>query len=617
MNLLSNAIKFTPSAGEVELQIETLRENASHVTMQFRVRDTGLGMDQEQIKKLFSPFTQADSSTSRQFGGTGLGLSICQRLVGLFAGEIWVESKPNQGSTFFVQIEFERLLGHQEPAPTIPDSIEQLQIMVISEQPVTLNALEKMIQTFGFIVHGYSSTEAAIESFHTNDCVPQLIVVESIVHEYHGSDIIKQLRTIANSMIPSILLLSSSGEQSEIREMDAVASLLKPATYSSMLDAVLNSQGIESIKREGTSTATIDLEELKKQLSGMQVLLVEDNRINQQIAQELLQQVGIVVDTAHNGQKAVSCVAKRSYQLILMDIQMPIMDGYQATQQIRSMSEGADIPIIAMTAHAMNEERDRCLAIGMNEHLTKPIDRSRLYQTLLHWLVPSQRHEQGREEGSKRSDHANGSALLPETEPKVLDQTEGLGRLNGNLQLYQSLLREFQLDYATAHETLAALLMDGDEQQYKQAYQLAHNVKGIAANLGAHQVVSCATKIDEAIQKQHHVSSNLLMQFQQAMLKLLGEIETSLFQNAQTEHHDTVADQVEIDITLLRQQWFELITLLEGGRIEAQQRLDGLLPALVHMESIQGEIAQLQELMERFQYRDAAEKSRLIYEHII
>jgi len=401
INLTSNAIKFTEQ-GRVKVSVSTIDRTENTVHLQFKVQDTGVGMTPEQQAKIFESFAQADINTSRKYGGTGLGLTICQRLVNLMAGTIGVESKPGCGSTFYFDLElgYTESLADDRQEDKIPN-LEGLNCLVVEDNPRLRSAIERILTSDLFRVTSVASGLEAIEHLQPAiDADPiQLVLIDSHMPQIDGIETIRQIKTNPQlAQIPLILMVTGDGEQAiqqQIEELGIDAVLHKPIDRFKWIQTIGQIFGhpIPSKLPEPSVSA--------EQVRGIQsasILLVEDNQINQKIARELLKRKQLQVDIVKNGLEAIALCRERNYDLILMDLLMPEMDGYEATRQIRSLAEVgnleterfATIPIIAMTASASSSDRAKSIQVGMNDRLLKPINPAKFIAKMVQWIAPTQ-----------------------------------------------------------------------------------------------------------------------------------------------------------------------------------------------------------------------------------
>jgi len=397
-NLTNNAIKFTDN-GEIIIKIEVVHKSEQEVTLQFSVSDTGIGMTKEQQSKLFQAFTQADASTTRKYGGTGLGLTICARLVEMMGGKIWVESKPGQGSTFYFTAVFGCSPAKEQAHPALSRLRRQkeMKVLVIDDNPAAVEILMHMLESLHFKAIGVESGEKGLTAL--KQAVLQsnpfdLVLLDWQMPEMDGFETARRIKTIDEiNPKPEIIMISAydlSELTNEVQRIGIKKRLTKPVTESQLFDAVVD---VFEIQNESLFKVALDIQkepiaDRMAEIQGAKILLVEDNEINQQVAQEILQQSGLIIDIAGNGALAIEALEQEDYDAVLMDVQMPVMDGYEATHKIRKNPRWAKLPVIAMTANAMSGDREESLAAGMNDHVTKPINPVEVIAALTKWLEP-------------------------------------------------------------------------------------------------------------------------------------------------------------------------------------------------------------------------------------
>ncbi|XHS77413.1 response regulator [Burkholderiaceae bacterium UC74_6] len=390
-NLVGNAVKFTPQ-GEVLIRAELLQADAAQVTVRFDVRDTGIGMVEDQIERLFEPFTQADASISRRYGGTGLGLAICKRLAELMGGQLTVTSTPGQGSCFSFTGTFapakagsERLDLHR---------IRGMRTLIVDSQPTERQVLLQILRSWRFQVDVASFADEAHYRLRNADPAQpyELLLLD---WKTAGAEFLEAARFAAGGQskdLAAIALSNMSGSGQvvkAIKGMPMTGMLIKPISPSRLFDAVIQLQHGGSAEKLAPASKTLNLTESLRPIRGVRILLVEDNPINQQVACAFLSVGQLEVDVASNGIEAIERIKSSHYDAVLMDVQMPEMDGLTATRLIRSLPQGAQLPIIAMTAGATERDMQECLAAGMNAHLGKPINPKELVATLLIWARPA------------------------------------------------------------------------------------------------------------------------------------------------------------------------------------------------------------------------------------
>ncbi len=508
-NFVNNAIKFT-ERGEISLNIDLLERTGEKVQLKFSVRDTGIGMTREQAAKLFQPFSQADMSTTRKHGGTGLGLSISRKLAELMGGRVWLESEPGVGSTFNFTIWLE--VGSTTGwGKIIPEELSRLRVLIVDDNAVAREILQEPLSAVASRVDTVASGKEALAAIKENDPAEPYDIV-FMDWRMPGMDGLETSRHIKSNETlqhqPAIVLVTAFGRE-EVREeaerLQLDGFLVKPVTKSTIMDTLVN-----VFAHEGEAASVTTEAEQAMRLRGARILLTEDNDINQQIAIELLEGTGATVTVANNGREAVEILSNGPhpplFDVVLMDLQMPEMDGYQATAKLRSDARFASLPIIAMTAHATIEERQRCLASGMNDHISKPIDPSALFETVARYYRSAAGTSASVPAMAKTSDPVVKTAGIPMVESRAdnmeiptvegLDSAEGLLRVAGNRKLYLKLLRQFSVQQSDAPVQITKLLKAGDRPA---AERTAHTVKGVAANLGVKTVQLAAGELEKAI----------------------------------------------------------------------------------------------------------------------
>lgn len=499
-NLVNNAVKFTEQ-GEIRLRAELLERTGDRCKLKFSVQDTGLGMTSEQAAKLFQPFTQADMSTTRKHGGTGLGLTICRRLVELMGGQIWLESEPGRGSLFSFTVNLG--IGEQKGSGKIvPERLNSITALVVDDNSAAREIIQDALRDIALRVDLAASGPEAVAAVRRMDA-QQPYDVLFMDWRMPGMDGLQAARIIKSDETlrhqPAIVLVTAFGREEVRQEAEHLhldGFLLKPVTKSMLTDTLVS---IFAASTPEAGAVAAEAAGDRHRLKGLRILLTEDNEINQQIAVELLEGVGARVDVASNGREAVERLFEgagpSAYDVILMDLQMPEMDGYQATRKIRSDSRFANLPIIAMTAHATTEERQRCLDSGMNGHVGKPIDPELLFETLDRYYNPE---VHGARPAAAESNQPDARTVEPDSVPSIegLDTADGLSRVIGNRKLYVKLLRQFVEEQGLAPGQIVEALRRKD---HSLAERLAHTVKGVAGSLGAPAVQKAAAALEKAI----------------------------------------------------------------------------------------------------------------------
>ena len=512
LNLMGNAVKFTES-GEIVLSIRPVRISEETVKIEVMVKDTGIGMTSDQITRLFQSFSQADASTTRKFGGTGLGLAISRHLVHQMGGQIRVESEPGNGSRFFFNAVFGRVkqLGGEAEAGT-PIDLDQLKVLVVDDVPSARKMFAATLGSFSFRVTCVDSGKTALEAIETApvDDPYRLVLMDYMMPGMNGIEASRRIKKLPQrGDVTTLIMVTAYGREEVMQQAEDVGIdgfLNKPVTPSTLLDTivgVLSDKG--GFRKAGKSADHWKIKTIKG-IQGAQILLAEDNKINQRVAQELLTQAGLSVTIANNGKEAVSLAQTTVFDAILMDIQMPEMDGFEATRIICSHTSKTQPPIIAMTANAMAGDREKCLDAGMVDHVAKPIEPKVLFETLVKWIPagvrepvpPKPLSEEEAEESTekKMALPENLPDNLPENLPEKLDGIDiktGLRRTGGNRALYSELLKDFIADHGKDHQAIVDALAQND---IKTAHRTAHTLKGVAGGIGALSLYESAQKVE-------------------------------------------------------------------------------------------------------------------------
>ena len=521
LNLVGNAVKFTEK-GEVVLSVNRTDHAGDSVTLTFSVRDTGIGMSEEQQQRLFHDFSQADESITRRFGGTGLGLSISRQLVGLMGGTIGVESQPGVGSTFFFTIPFSRAAPNGQGDPTLPPRLKDLRVLVVDDNATACLVETTILTECSMQVEPAASGRAALELIEQADSLGRpfdLVVMDWQMPQPDGLQTARMImENHALARRPAVIMVTAYGDEdlrSQATAAGVSAVLTKPFSPSQLFDCVVSLFGdscLPTASRPGAGGSAVP--STGGRLRGARVLVVEDNEINRQIATELLGRVGILVDIAENGQRATDMVLDggTTYDAVLMDVQMPVMDGLTATGIIRDRYRRGPLPVIAMTAHAMEHERKRCLDAGMDDHIVKPVDSRSLYETLERWVpprdpIPSDTtappiddpmgidaawHPDSWSEPPKP---AASGAVLPAHLPPF-DLPRALDRFGGDPDFVKTLIICFRESYAGAGAEMRRLI---DEQRLEDAHRLAHSLKSAAGSLDATALFQAARSLEQAL----------------------------------------------------------------------------------------------------------------------
>ena len=495
-NLVDNAIKFT-ERGEVTLSISTLTMDADGVELRFAVTDTGVGLDPVQIGRLFTAFSQADSSTTRKYGGSGLGLTICKRLVELMSGQMGVTSEPGAGSTFYFTSRFLLPTG-QAARAAVPASMETLRVLVVDDNASARDIFHTMLQALHVdvvcVTGGLQAMEALLHAQQAGTPFG-LVLVDWHMPSMDGVETIRRIQTDRRlQTTPTCILVTAhSREELRMRVQEAEVSidglLVKPVTPSVLYDSIMTALGMEIEPRRHALSGRGTRTDVETALRGAHILLVDDNDMNREFALEILGRSGIQVDVARNGKEALEKIDCFHYDGVLMDCQMPVMDGFEATRRIRADGRFAALPVIAMTANAMMGDRERCVSAGMNDHIAKPIDIELMFQTLARWVTPR-----------AGADLAFAKPFLPKTTPipniAGLDVAKVMDRIGADGELFNHMLGWFVAGQSNYAHNMRAAIATGDRHT---AQRLAHTLKGAAGDIGATRLNQAARQLEQAL----------------------------------------------------------------------------------------------------------------------
>ena len=487
-NLYTNAVKFT-ERGEIVLTAKRVGTLGDKVVLRFSVRDCGIGIAPDQARLLFQPFSQVDPSSTRKFGGTGLGLVISKHLVEMMGGEIWVRTEPGKGSEFFFTATFG--LGESQPRPRAAGA-DAPRLLIVDDSAVARSIIGRMVANLGYEAAAAASGEEALAVLRraARDRPFDLVLLDWCMPGTDGFEAARRIRQDPELPAPPrIVLMTAYGDEAVLREVEAQGLdgfLAKPVTPSDLLDEIMNAVGGRPHRRlpaapgKGASAGELEL------IRGARVLLVEDNDFNQLVATDLLAMIGVEATLARNGQEALEKVSGGRFQAVLMDLQMPVMDGYEATRRLRADPALAGLPILAMTAHAMAQERDRCLALGMNDYLTKPINPDDLAITLARWI---------RDGGRREAAPAEARAAAAGPRPGI-SREAGLELFSGHQAVYEKVLGKFLELHAGQGARIREALAGG---QLEAAERTAHSMISAAGTIGALDLSAAAKALQDAL----------------------------------------------------------------------------------------------------------------------
>ena len=610
INLAGNAVKFT-DVGEIIVSTQVAKDNEDDILLRFSVKDTGIGMTSEQVSNLFQPFTQADGSTTRKYGGTGLGLTVCKRLVELMGGNIWVESEKGKASNFIFTVRLGRQKSKTQKSIMVPQDLQGLRVLVVDDNKASRELLDRTLKTFSFLVTTVASGQEAIDELEKEMAAGEkqydLVLMDWKMPEMNGIEAATIIKNhVKLSKIPTIIMVTAYAKEDVIKDagndtLDGF--LVKPVNPSLLFDAIMEVFGKKVHKRRHSEHYDVRTVDGIKSIRGAGILLAEDNVINQQVAVELLENEGFWVTVANDGKEAVQKVIHKNFDVVLMDIQMPNMDGYNATREIRrSKSVIRDVPIIAMTADAMTGVHEKCLEAGMNDYVTKPINPVELFTVLVKWIEPQEREIYV----SKHSDTEDKTreTLLPELQG--IDTVSGLSRIGGNIDTYRKLLLKFHQNNTNTFAKINEALNNDDTES---AMRLVHTIKGVSGNISAHGLYKTALELETGIRNNNVEELPILVnQFERTLNEVLQGIECLKQEKTCTKTDGMIVPEKigSVDMTVVAQILSQLKNLLEEDDVDAVKALDNLKRHLKGSK-VSEEIDKIEDLLSVYDFESALE----------
>jgi two-component system sensor histidine kinase/response regulator len=613
INLTGNAVKFT-ERGEIVVSVTLEERWEANILLRFSIRDSGIGLRPEQIESLFSAFSQADDSITRKYGGTGLGLAICKQLTELMGGRIWVTSEPGKGTEFIFTVRLQISKTPQTRKRKSHSALQGLRALVVDDNEIARDVLSSILKSFNIEVDTTMDGESAItllEQAMQQGRSYDVVLLDWMMPGIDGIETARRIKANASiAKIPAMLMVTANGREEAYVEAEKVGLdgfLLKPVYSSVMYNTLLEIIGLETGSEPHTvkeKNQQVDLSNIR----GAHILLVDDNSINQEVAAEFLRSGGMEVTIVSNGQECLDALEQRPFDLVLMDIQMPEMDGLEATRRIRGDNRFKNLPIIAMTAHAMTGDREKSLDAGMNDHVTKPIDQNALFQTLNHWIV--KKHS-----GPLPDKKPSRAPILPATDPVFLptlpgiDQNEALRMLNNNRRLYVKMLYEFQKSYGSFPTLLRELSGTG---KWSEIERLAHTIKGVSAYIGASFLMKSAQQLEDALKKgQQEAAGDLLVFFiddLDAILSSLSALPPSESDTPDQVENTTLREIIDQEAT---EPIRVLIGQLQRGEAASEEQFQEVRQILAGT-GFDSRLQKIAELMDEIDYEGATEQAEAL-----
>jgi len=587
INLTGNAVKFTEQ-GEITVRVFLKEQKNNHLVIGFSVNDTGIGIPEDRLNSLFDSFVQVDGSTTRLYGGTGLGLSISKQLVELMGGNIQVESEEGKGSTFTFYLDFrEDRHTRSKKHPVIRD-LGCLKVLVIDDNQASREIMHETLTSFKFNPDtartGESSLEKLLDAWHKNEPF-DLVILDLRMPGIDGIETTKIIRNDIHVNKTPVIMMTAFGREDVIQQAKQAgvnAFLMKPVKQSLILDTIMDlfhkKPDFYKLDKARSPDTGIDY----SRLNGLRVLLTEDNEINQQVAVEILEDVKICVDVANTGLEAIKILEHMQYDVVLMDIQMPEMDGYTATGLIRNNLKLKDMPVIAMTAHAMAGDREKCLSAGMNDYISKPIDPEVVYSKLILWMGNGGGDQTVHlPDISSYDDHNSENRLTADDqfgiEVSGIDVDSGIKRVKGNRDLYFRLLKGFRSDFSDSY---ARLVKQIKNRELKEARDYIHTIKGISGNISAFRLSTISASLEAGIDAEPDSIDELLANYQKELNCVMKSVQQILDDHDQKTESDISDEKNTFTLSDINDKMTSLYEKITQNDIEVIDIFDELKPMI-------------------------------------
>ena len=602
LNLLSNAIKFTDE-GQVVMTVKTEKTMDANTLLRFSIQDTGIGLSEQQISNLFQPFTQADVSTTRKYGGTGLGLSICNQLVEMMGGRLWVDSEPGKGSTFHFTAQF-KVGKKSNQKKLLPPELKDLRILLVDDNPTALALMKRILELQSFQITACTHPDEALREMERGIDKGNpygLAILDWRLPKMKGTDLAKKIQEYPGiNKKPEIILVSASSQEEIENKTQGGwngALLSKPVSPSALFDTIISVFGIQNLEIPEVREISVSESDHINQIAGASILLVEDNAINQELALELLKNAGVQAQVANNGVEALGILKKKNFDGILMDVEMPEMDGLTTTCEIRKQKKFKELPIIAMTANVLAKHRKAAEKAGMDDYIIKPINEQDLFSTMAKWIKPAGLA------GQKKVDEMNfqekeGVPGMPKLEG--IDTKVGLAIAQENQALYRRLLGMFRDGQRDFVEQFRKVHKDGDMKTLKR---LAHTLKSVAGNVGAKKVQEMALKLENDCEEERPATEIevRLEKVEEVLLPVLASLD-----KLDESRGEITSREAETNPEKLKEQLKDLAQLLIRSDTIALDFVERM-PDLKGAEDYRFQLKELKETIHGYEFDKALE----------
>jgi len=567
INLISNAIKFTQK-GEVIISPKLKESKKDTIRLQFCVQDSGIGISKENQEKLFKDFSQVDGSTTRRFGGTGLGLVISQKLSNMLGGDIWLESSiENEGSTFCFEIECKIASLNRKTTKTFPESLQNLKTLIVDDNKVACQILSNILKSFKLQSDIVYSGEEALAELVERKKKYDIVFLDYKLDGIDGVETYKRIAEKLGNIAPKVVMVSAYSQDEVLTEFKnaGIESFLTKPVYSSFLfDTIMHLLGKDQYclldRKEEVKHQDISLTSIQ----GAQILLVEDNEVNQEFAIMLLESNGLHVDVANDGLEALHMVKLKQYDLVLMDIQMPNMDGLEASREIRKLKGEyfQNLPIVALSAHAMVGDMEKSLDAGMDDHVTKPINPDKLFEALVYYIHPKQNSKE------LEKDQKNQNIVFKQKKTELIDYESGIYRAGNNQLGYLKILKSFCEKYKDFNHIIERLI---SQNNLVEAEKKTHEIKGVSGNIGAYELFKSSQEVDDLLKESIIPQKVQLESFKEILNKTITQIQ-------QIEYIENEISIKEFDPKEVLRLLQVIQENLEVNIVESEDALELLIP---------------------------------------